>query len=245
MKKLLVGNWKMKPVTLADVELLARASDADGVVLVPPFPYLDFVKRIVKHSRIGVQNVFYENPKSGGAFTGEVSCAMAKSMSATHAIVGHSERRQYLGESDAMIARKVAVTLDAGLIPVLCVGEKHDVRNKGESHAAGFVEMQLMTDLSLVKDEPAELIVAYEPVWAIGTGNNATPEQARTMSNVIRKSIAKNHPALRVRVLYGGSVNTDNIADFAREKEIDGFLVGGASADAGEFPKLIGIIHNL
>ncbi len=245
MNKLLVGNWKMKPVTLADAELLARASDADGVVLAPPFPYLDFVKRIVKRSHIGVQNVFYENPKKGGAFTGEVSCAMAKSIGATHVIVGHSERRQFLNESDATIARKLAVVLEAGLMPILCVGEKHDVRDKGESHAASFVEMQLMTDLSLIKNETAEIIVAYEPVWAIGTGNNATPEQASVMSAAIRRSIAKNHPALRVRVLYGGSVNASNIASFAHEREIEGFLVGGASADAEEFSKLINIVRGM
>ena len=245
MKKILVANWKMKPTTLADVELLTRASDAEGVVLAPPFPYLDFVKKMARHAGLCVQNVFFENPKNGGAFTGEVSCAMAKAMGATYAIIGHSERRQFLGESDAMIARKVAVALEAGLIPILCVGERHEVRHKGEAQAVGFVGMQLMTDLSLLKNEPSELIVAYEPVWAIGTGNNATPEQASVMSSAIRKAISTNHPSLRLKVLYGCSVNAGNIAGFARERDIDGFLVGGASADAGEFPKLISIIHNL
>lgn len=243
MNKLLIGNWKMKPITHADVETLTRVSDADGVVLVPPFLFLDFVKKMVKHAQVGVQNVFYEDPKGGGAFTGEVSCAMAKAMGATYAIIGHSERRQYLGESDAMIARKVAVTIQAGMIPVLCVGEKKDVRTMGEPHAQMFVEAQLMTDLSLLKNTSADIVIAYEPVWAIGTGDNATLQQASTMIAAIRKSVSVNHPSLRVNVLYGGSVNAGNITGFAHEKEVDGFLVGGASADVSEFSKILHVMH--
>ncbi len=244
MDKLIIGNWKMRPTTRGEAEALARASDAAGVVVAPPFPFLDVASRIITRAALAVQNVFSEDPEGGGAYTGEVSCAMARAMGARYAIIGHSERREYLRESDAMIAKKVSAAIAAGLTPVLCVGEKKEVRDKGSDAARVFVETQLLADLTLIRGS-AEVIVAYEPVWAIGTGDNATPEVASAMSEMIRTTVAKNFPALNIRVLYGGSVSEENIASFAAERRIDGFLVGGASAKAAEFAKMITTVREL
>lgn len=240
MKKLLIANWKMKPVTAAEAVKLAKASDVKGIFIAPPFPFLSLVKNVLKKATLGAQDIFQENPKKGGAYTGAVSAGMIKSLGAKFAIIGHSERRAE-GETDVMVNKKIRIALDAGLTPVLCVGESEAVRERGIAEAKAFVTLQLAKDLSAIQPKSKKIIIAYEPIWAIGTGNNDTPENAGDMARHIKNLIAISYK-LKAKVLYGGSVNAKNITAFAREKEIDGFLVGGASADAKEWKAIIKLL---
>lgn len=240
MKKLLIANWKMKPATVAEAVRLAKVSDVKGVFIAPPFAFLFPVKSTLEKAILGSQDIFYENPKKGGAYTGAVSAAMAKSLGAKFAIIGHSERRAE-GETDVTVNKKIRIALDAGLTPVLCVGESEAVRARGIAEAKAFVMLQLTKDLAATTVKSKKIIIAYEPIWAIGTGNNDTPENAADMAIFIKELMAK-HYKLKASVLYGGSVNAKNITAFAREKEIDGFLVGGASADAKEWKSIIKLL---
>lgn len=245
MTKLLIANWKMKPATATEAVKLAKASDVKGVCIAPPFPFLSLVKSVLKKATLGTQDIFYENPKTGGAFTGAVSIAMVKSLGVKFAIIGHSERRGYFGETDEQVTKKISLAFENGILPVLCVGESLSMRQRGIMEAKAFVALQLAKDLSQVPSRATKIVVAYEPIWAIGTGNNDTAENAADMARHIKSMVAKNKPGLRAQVLYGGSVSIKNVINFAREKDIDGFLVGGASADAKEWKAIIKIIASL
>ncbi len=251
MGKLLVANWKMNPLTESEAMKLARAEDKKNVVIAPPFPFLGAVKKILKHASLGAQDVFYEEK---GAYTGEVSPEMLTKLGVTYVIVGHSERRR-LGESDGMIAKKVNAGMDAGLKIILCVGEPKwesgvgnkelGIRNQGLQRAKNYIKQQLLKDLRsvhnskfLVRDS---LVVAYEPIWAIGTGKNASPEEAAEMAKCIRQFLDSKFLIRDSRVLYGGSTNSRNAKSFLEKKEVDGLLVGGASIDPKEFVKMVTI----
>ncbi len=229
MKKIIVANWKMNPLTEREAVRIARAEDKNNVVIVPPFPFLGAVRGVLKNASLGAQDAFFEEK---GAYTGEVSSAMLKKFGVRYAIVGHSERRR-LGESDEMIAKKAKAGVDAGLKVILCVGEPMDIRRRGRNAAGAFIRKQL----SRVKRSKS-LIVAYEPIWAIGTGKNADPEEAAYVADVIRKM-------LHVPVLYGGSTNSRNAKSFLEKKEITGLLVGGASIDPKEFKKMAVIARDI
>ncbi len=220
------------------IEVAAKESKNAEVVLAPPFPFLEGVKREIISAKLGAQNVSWE---SEGAYTGEVSAGQLKSMKVEYVIVGHSERRRLLGETDEMINKKVRAVFEAGLRPIVCVGELAEIRKRGIEAAKKLVEQQLTQDFEGIGNwelKIENLAVAYEPLWAIGTGNADTPAEAAAMANFIKLFLAS-HFSLSTRVLYGGSVNATNAAQFFKEVEIDGALVGGASIDPVEFAKII------
>jgi triosephosphate isomerase len=227
---LVLGNWKLH-TTLGEAVALASAvvhgADdlAADVGVCPPFVWLDAVAERLRGSRValGAQTVSAE---AKGAFTGEVSAAMLAEVGCRYAIVGHSERRALFGETDALVARKAAAAQAAGLTPVVCVGETLEERDAGD--AERVVVDSLRASLDGVAASP--LVVAYEPVWAIGTGRTASPEQAQAMHAALRPVVATGTP-----ILYGGSVKADNAAELFAQPDLDGALVGGASLDAEAF----------
>jgi triosephosphate isomerase len=239
---LAIGNWKMHG-TLAEARPLATAI-RDGlkrprgveVVLCPPFTALPAVAEILAGSpiRLGAQNCHWE---ASGAHTGEIAPAMLAELGCRYVLAGHSERRREMGETDQQINRKVKAALAGGLTPVLCVGETADERRQGLTFTT--VEGQLRAGLAdMPADAIAQVVLAYEPVWAIGTGVNATPSQAAEVHGYLRgllSELTSKDTAATVRILYGGSVKADNADALAAESEIDGALVGGASLNAAGF----------
>ena len=243
---LLAANWKMHktvPDAVAFVTAfaprVAAVTDAD-VVLAPPFTALGAVADACRSTRIAVagQNLHWA-PE--GAFTGEISAGMLTGAGATHVILGHSERRQLFGEDDALVARKTRAAIDAGLSPIVCVGETLDQREAGETMAVlgGQIEGSLA---GVTRGELAALVVAYEPVWAIGTGRTATPDQAQDAHAHIRHcltGLGGAEAAGACRLLYGGSVKPANAAAIAGQADVDGALVGGASLDPASFAEIV------
>lgn len=235
MSKLLVANWKMNPKTTAEAARLARASDAKNVVIAPPFVYLSAVKKTLRKASLGSQDVFWEVE---GAYTGQVSPAMLKALGVRYVILGHSERREHAKESDEMINKKVKAALVSGLKVILCVGEKWEVRKKGLPAAKAFVRQQLTKDLR--KIPVRNVIVAYEPVWAIGTGKADDPKNAAEMAWYIKLLLG-----VKTKVLYGGSLKKGNAVGFLKERDIDGALVGGASLRMREFKHIISVAEKM
>ncbi|HPU00372.1 MAG: triose-phosphate isomerase [Firmicutes bacterium] len=246
MGLIIAANWKMhKSASEAETfcrELRRREKELQGVeVLVcPPFTALAAAAEVLAGSsiKLGAQNMFWEDK---GAFTGEISPLMLKDFGVSHVIIGHSERRHILGEDDAAIRRKLEAALRHGLTPLLCIGEKEEERDQGETGAV--LERQLRA--ALEGFEPGafkELVVAYEPVWAIGTGRAASPADADNAAVLVRRLVEQlwgSEAASAVRVQYGGSVNAGNIGGFAALPSIDGALVGGASLEVDSFISLI------
>ena len=247
-RPVIAGNWKMN-TDVESSEFLARkivkllkesVPEGIDVIIAPPFPYLERVSRVIEGSpvKLGAQNASWADL---GAFTGEVSPPMLLEWGLKWCIVGHSERRSLLGESDELINRKLRACLKAGLTPILCIGESASAR-KG-NRAESVVERQLSGALKDLDPESlGQLIVAYEPVWAIGTGENATPEQAQDMHAFIRSTLADlvdPVAASKLRIQYGGSVNHENIASLMTGNDVDGALVGGASLEAESFISIV------
>lgn len=244
-KPLLAGNWKMYK-TVGDALALVRnlmrsvGQMRDREVLVcPPFTSLARVVEILKDTTIqlGAQNMHFEKE---GAFTGEVSPMMLEDLGVTHVILGHSERRQIFGETDDGIGRKVVAALPYKLTPILCVGETIAERQAGKTDAVVLGQLE-----GCLKAYPAEsatkLVIAYEPVWAIGTGHTATPQQAQDVHAAIRTFLAKkfSDASEKIRILYGGSVKPDNVDTLMAQPDIDGALVGGASLTAESFSRIV------
>ncbi|MCK6492740.1 MAG: triose-phosphate isomerase [Nitrospira sp.] len=245
--RFIVGNWKMhKTASEAKVFIgqLAQAIPPLGnlqIGLAPPFTALQAVREALGSSPqflLGAQNLHWEDK---GAFTGEVSGAMLADLDCRFVLIGHSERRQYFGESDGWINKKVLAALRHGIMPILCVGETLQERDSGQTDA--IIQRQLRAALNGVEDSAvASLTIAYEPVWAIGTGHAASPDQAAPVHRLIRRTLndlSRSNAGERVRVLYGGSVTSDNIAEFLASEEIDGGLVGGACLDPVRFATLL------
>ncbi len=242
----IVGNWKMYKTVLEAREALTllrvAVRDVNGVDcgVAPPFPALDVCADILAGSHIALagQNLY---PEDEGAFTGEVSAPMLKAVGANHVILGHSERRHLFGEDDALIARKVKAAVDHELVPILCVGETQEQREAGETVAV--VTSQLSRGLAEVKGSGLpNLVVAYEPVWAIGTGLTATPGEAQQVHGLIRDFLGDllgPANAAQIRIQYGGSVKPDNAAELLAEPDIDGALVGGASLDPDSLAAIV------
>ena len=234
--KLVVGNWKMNGSLQQNDSLLAalRAgwTERDGrkIAVCVPFPYLWQAQAALSGSAIawGAQNV---SEHLGGAFTGEVASGMIAEFGCTYAIVGHSERRTLFGESDATVAAKAAAVIDSGLIPVVCVGETQAERAAGNTDAV--VMRQLDSVLSRLGERIGKAVIAYEPVWAIGTGLNATPVEAQAVHKLLRKRLGA--AGKDVLLLYGGSVKAGNAGSLFAMPDIDGALIGGASLKADEF----------
>ena len=242
-QKLIVGNWKMNGSLAANAALLQAikqglpADNKAGVAVAAPAPYLAQVQAELAGTSIGVgaQDV---SQHEQGAFTGEASAAMLKEFGVRYALVGHSERRQYHGETDAVVAAKALRALEAGVTPVVCVGETLAEREAGQTEAV--VQRQLAAVITALADRLPQVVVAYEPVWAIGTGKTASPEQAQQVHAVLRAQLlAASAAAGQVRVLYGGSMNAGNAAQLLAQPDIDGGLIGGASLKAADFLQII------
>jgi triosephosphate isomerase len=241
---ILAANWKMHK-TIEETErfladYLPRSPESGPeVVVCPPFPSL---RTAVEHCvqsrvRVAAQNM-HEEPE--GAYTGEVSAPMLLELGVQGVILGHSERRQYFGESDEALARKVPAALDAGLEPILCVGETEAQRDSDETE--GILTRQIEADLANVPDDQLErVVIAYEPIWAIGTGRTATTEQAQEAIALIRGLIESRsgEAAGAIRILYGGSVKPENAGELISQPDVDGALVGGASLDPGDFAAIV------
>lgn len=226
MNKLIIANWKMNPDSVGRALRLARAEDKKGAVIAPPFPFLVEVGSMLRRAELGAQDAFWV-PK--GAYTGEVSAHQLRHLRVAYVIVGHSERRAQ-GESDIEVNRKVKAVLAEGLTPVLCVGEPWSVRRGGLAAAKRFVARQLRAALKGVSSR--RVIVAYEPIWAIGTGRADDPAEVAVMARLIKKHGVRG-------VLYGGSVTARNAGVFLRERAIDGALVGAASLKSRSFQNIV------
>ena len=243
-RPMVAGNWKMHGTRASNKALIndlqQRIADDWGidVVVFPPYIYISEVMRQVEGDSIavGAQNVCAEAP---GAFTGEVAASMLADVGCTHVIVGHSERRRLYGEDDALVARKFAAVLAAGMQPVLCVGETLDERDAHHTDAVVARQLDAVLRMSGVKSL-AKAILAYEPVWAIGTGRNATAAQAQAVHAFLRNRIATQDANIagQLRILYGGSVKAANAAELFANPDVDGGLIGGASLSADEFERI-------
>jgi len=245
-KPIIAGNWKMNRLTSEAVELAREIKNRVGtivdreVVLCPPFTVLSSVKEVIEDSsiKLGAQNMHWE---IRGAYTGEVSPIMLKDIGCNYVILGHSERRQYFGETNEIVNKKTRIAFSTGLIPIVCVGEMLREREKGET--LRVIKEQVKTGLSgLTREEGKRLVVAYEPVWAIGTGKTATPDQAEEVQRFIRELLGQmfgEENARAIRILYGGSISPDNISALMSCENVDGGLVGGASLNAESFLKII------
>ncbi len=248
MSKLIVANWKSNPDTLREAVKLAKASDFKNVVIAPPFVYLEAISRIVKLAKLGAQNVFF---KDGGPYTGEVSLSQLKDLKVKYIIIGHSERRQYLGETDEIVNKKVKLALNKGFKVILCVGEDLKVRRRGAVASQRFVADQLKKDLAGIHTSyfvlRNSLIIAYEPVWAISTSRGGKPDTPQDTTQMIThiKKILDSRFQILASVLYGGSVTSRNARPFLSQPEIDGALVGGASLKSAEIKTIIKISNGL
>ncbi|MDR1968964.1 MAG: triose-phosphate isomerase [Burkholderiaceae bacterium] len=243
-RKLIAGNWKMNGSLAANQSLMREllagigSSPACDVAVCPPAAYLAQVQQLLAGSRaieLGAQDV---SQHDSGAFTGDLSAPMLKEFDVRYALCGHSERRQHQGETDVHVAIKVKRALAVGITPIVCVGET--LREREEGMTEFIVKRQLSAVIHLNGHCVSEIVVAYEPVWAIGTGHTATPEQAQAVHAVLRAQIraAIDH-AERVRILYGGSMNAANAAELLVQPDIDGGLIGGASLKAADFLKIV------
>ena len=246
-KKILAANWKMN-LTHSEAESYMQSfvseirdfNDVD-VVIIPPFtaiPAIVAAAEKMQTLRVGAQNMHWEK---SGAFTGEISATMLRALYVRYVILGHSERRTLFGETDEIINRKMRAALDAGLRPIFCIGET--LRERDSNQVEQVLESQLRKGLEgILPRDFTEVVVAYEPCWAIGTGRTATPDQAEEAHALIRSVLATlsdRTTAERIRIQYGGSVKPDNVEQLMREKNIDGALVGGASLDPRNFAQII------
>lgn len=246
-KKVIAGNWKMFNDLNQSIELVSglkkelegKNIDTD-VIVCPPFTNLETVNAVIKDSiiQLGAQNMYFEE---SGAFTGEISPAMLKSVGCSFVILGHSERRTIFGESNQLINKKIKTALNFGIKPIFCIGESLEQRENGTTFKV--IENQIIEGLAGITETELEtLIIAYEPVWAIGTGKVASPEQAQEVHKFIRQLLSKIYSsqlAEKVIIQYGGSVKPDNAKELLSQPDIDGALVGGACLKADSFVKII------
>ena len=248
-KKIVAGNWKMNLDYTAGLSLFSEVlnmvndevTGSQEVVVCSPYIHLNSLGQLAKENKsvsVGAQNC---HQAESGAFTGEISAAMIKSVGAEYVILGHSERRQYFGETDALLAEKVNAALKNNLKPIFCIGETLDERN--ENRHFNVIKQQLENGIfNLSEEDFSKLVLAYEPVWAIGTGLTATPEQAQEVHAFIRKEIAAKYDdsiADNTTILYGGSCNPKNAAELFSQSDIDGGLIGGASLKSRDFVDIV------
>ncbi len=245
-KAIVAGNWKMNTDLQSATQLARDVVEKMGrikgeVIFGVPFVYLQAVSKIIKNKKnvfLAAQNMHQEDT---GAYTGEVSAKMLRSLDVTHVILGHSERREYFNESNELLAKKVNKALEHNLTPIFCCGEPLKIREAGRH--VGFVNKQIKLGLfHLAPDKLSKVIIAYEPIWAIGTGKTATAQQAQEMHEAIRKLIARSYgPSVAdvISILYGGSVNPGNAEELFSKPDVDGGLVGGASLKANDFLAII------
>ncbi|MCB9202174.1 MAG: triose-phosphate isomerase [Flavobacteriales bacterium] len=250
-KKIIAGNWKMNKKYGDAKELMMRintfmqthSSNCD-VIIAPPFPYLQKAEEIFanKKVKISAQNM---SDQLSGAYTGEVSAEMLQSIGVDCVILGHSERRQYHAENDETLFEKIKIALEHNLTPIYCCGELLEDREAGKEFEVNKTQIETAL-FGLTEEQISKVIIAYEPVWAIGTGKTATPEQAQEIHNYIRGIIAEKFSqeiADSISILYGGSMKPDNARELISQPDIDGGLIGGASLNAEDFTKLIAICN--
>jgi len=244
-KKIVAGNWKMNKTASEAVALIEEIrKETEGVsaveiVVCPPFTNLKDAAAACAgtHVMLGAQNVHWE---ASGAFTGEISGAMLKDLGVQYVIIGHSERRQYFGETDETVNRRVRAALAVGLIPIVCVGETLAERDAGQMESV--VVRQTKEGLADLGEDLGRVVIAYEPVWAIGTGRTASPAQAQEVHALIRRTLAEiagGDVANTIRIQYGGSMNPKNVKGLMAQSEIDGGLIGGASLKAADFAQVV------
>jgi len=239
--KIIIANWKMNLPILSEWGKI-KGLDGVEIVICPPFTHIGTLTKLLKgrNIKLGSQDCFWENQ---GAYTGEISPLMLKNLGVEYVIVGHSERRNYFSETDEMIAKKTKAVIENGLTPILCIGETLEQRKRGL--AKEIIKKQLERDLKnskfliLNSKFRNHIVIAYEPVWAIGTGNYCQPKEALEMIKFIKYFLNSKFHILKSRVIYGGSVDSKNIRDFLKYPEIEGALVGGASIKIKEFQKII------
>lgn len=246
MKTLVIANWKMNPQGLAEAKKLFNSVKRGmknikkvEVIICPPFIYLSSFKFQVSSFKIGAQDCFWEKE---GAFTGEISSLMLKDLGCEYVILGHSERRKYFKETDELINKKLKAVIGAKMIPILCIGETQEQKNRGETEKILKKQIELgLRGVSSSKFQVSRVCIAYEPIWAIGTGNPCDVEEAQKIGLLIRKIISGIYNralSKKLRILYGGSVNSKNAAGYIKESNLQGLLVGGASLVAEEFIKI-------
>jgi len=240
-KKLAIFNLKMNAPILADWEKVGKSKSE--IVVCPPFVYIERLKNLkIKTLKLGAQDIFWENQ---GAYTGEISSEMLKNLGVEYVIVGHSERRKYLDEMDGMINKKVLAGLRAGLKVILCVGENLIIHKRGIRAVKDFIKRQLQKDLKsskfLILNSKLRnhLMIAYEPVWAIGAGKACKPENALEIIKFIKEKLDTKYKIQNTKVIYGGSVDGKNVADFVKYRDVDGVLVGSASLKLKEVVEII------
>jgi triosephosphate isomerase (TIM) len=242
----MAGNWKMFKTAAETTSFfekfrpLVEQAEHCEIVICPSFPNLPAAVAAAQGTRVGIgaQNMFWENQ---GAFTGEVSGPMIRAIGCSHTIVGHSERRQYFGETNETVLKKTIAALDAGLLPIVCLGEMLEHREAGQTELV-LVDQCEGGMSALTPEQFAKIVIAYEPVWAIGTGKTATPDMAADAHRIIREHLSRAFgpdAAGALRILYGGSVKPDNIKGLMAQPEIDGALVGGASLDPISFASIV------
>ena len=248
-RPMLAANWKMNKLGSDALEFARRFDPQPGtgveVVICPPSVLVPVIRTALGPDgpvTVGAQNLY---PEPSGAYTGECSPAQVADAGARYVIVGHSERRSLMGEGDDMVRRKLRAALTAGLAPILCIGERLDERDSGATFRVLRGQLTVaLADLGLPAPDPERLVVAYEPVWAIGTGRSASTDQAQEAHGFVRDRLAElfDHAwASRVRILYGGSANPENVPALAARPDVDGFLVGGASLDPEMFSRMIAL----
>jgi len=248
MKPLIIANWKCNPTTKEETKRLFNSIKRGlkkiknvEVVICPPFVYLSSIKYQVSSIKLGAQDCHREEK---GAFTGEVSAKMLKDFGCQYVILGHSERRIYFGETNEMINKKIKSAILAKLNPIFCIGEKKTEREKGEIEKV--LKFQIEKGLNKIsKKEIKKIIIAYEPVWAIGTGEACHPEEAQKMALFIKRMMAKKYSfsiAEKLPIIYGGSVDSENAESFIKEARFQGLLVGGASLDPREFIEIVKVV---
>jgi triosephosphate isomerase len=245
-KPLMAGNWKMNLNHLEAIGLVQKLAfsftnddfDAVDIAVIPPFTDIRSIQTLVDGDglkiKYGAQDI---SAQDSGAFTGEISGVMLAKLGCAFAVIGHSERRQYHSESDELVNRKAKAAIKNSLIPIVCVGEALEIRKAG-TQVAYTIEQIVGSLAGLTAEQVSNLVIAYEPVWAIGTGEVATPEDAQEVCGAIRKWVHETHgdtAAQKVRILYGGSVKASNIASIMAQVDVDGALIGGASLDTDEF----------
>ncbi len=246
----------MNPETPAEAIELAKQSDIEGLIIAPPFLFIEDVKENIKKAELGAQDLFWEEK---GAFTGEVSAKELKALGVKYAIIGHSERRKNLGETDEIIAKKIKAAVEVGITPILCVGESADERSNGETERVIARELEIGLSLYPKPYTLNPIIIAYEPIWAIGTGSPDTPQDMINMVQYIRgvlRELPITPPAMQgqalragnyqllTSIIYGGSIDSANVREFLKHKEIDGVLVGGASLKPEEIKKIVAVAIN-
>lgn len=245
MKTFIVANWKMNPSSQSEAKELfnlvkkgVKNIKKTEVVICPPFVFLSNIQNLTFNIKLGAQNVFLEKK---GAYTGEISPPMLKDVGCKYVIVGHSERRKYFKETDEMINKKIKVVLEEKLNPILCIGETKEEREQGKTES--ILKNQIVSGIEKISSSKfSKIVIAYEPIWAIGTGEPCDVEEAQKIGLLIRKIISRiyNRPlSKKLLILYGGSVNSKNAAGYIKEANLQGLLVGGASLKAKEFVKIV------